>query len=126
MSGNRGIGFISQLSVAPCAFGSSPLPALIRVALVNFFPKAIFYGARMAQPVMVTGYKTNRLPFDVASLKGCILGYGGELPTPAVAVAVGDFIRGFVRGMIGHAKFSFQNLAVPRAVGSSAVVSLLA
>lgn len=42
------------------------------------------------------------------------------LPTPAMAVAIGYFIRGFIRGIITHIRRSFQRLNVPGDVATSA------
>lgn len=112
----------ANLPVSMLILATRPVPAIIRAAPVNLGPEAIFGGFEWSNLVVVTDDKSDGLSLDVS--KPCVIPgrNWGWLTTAAFT----EFYRGFVRGMIAHAKFSFQNLAMPRAISSSAVVSLLA
>lgn len=88
-----------------------PLPANTWIALVNVFPK--FPGIGLAG--IVSGRKTYRFAFDPSALRLVLCRYPGLLSTTTLAIAVGDFVRGFVRGMLRHVNASL--LGVGRATG---------
>lgn len=46
--------------------------------------------------------KAHWFAFNLASLGACLLCNGSLLPTSTLAIAVGDFLRGWIRGMINH------------------------
>lgn len=110
--------FASDAPVIARASAASPFPALIRAALVNLSPESFIQSLAL----MVVVYKSQRFTLYPSMLAVVLSSNLSSLSTPAMAVTIRDFVCWFARGMIVHAKFSFQNLATPRAISSSAVV----
>lgn len=65
--------------------------------------------------------ETRGFAFLQTILDSCVGTYGRFLSATAVTVAVWDFVRGSVRGIVNHSRFSFQNLLAPRDTRNVAV-----
>lgn len=86
-----------------------PYPALGNVASLDLCPERFFAGAEThGVPVMAVD-EPDGFALDLAASNSVSFGEWGKLPTTAVAITVGNFVR----GMISHSEFSFQNLLTP-------------
>lgn len=101
-----------KITVSPAICATSPYPAPVRASrLVNLRPKA---AGKVNDFVVVTMKKTHPLSPDPAATFACVRDDFGLLPTAALTVAVGDFLRGVFWGILTHVSSSFQLLAVQR------------
>jgi hypothetical protein len=64
----------------------------------------------------VTNDISERFAFYMPSAAVVLGDYFGFLAASALAVSVGDFLRGLIRGMLAHVSSSFRLLTMPRAV----------
>jgi hypothetical protein len=108
---------IVQLPVARRCFSALPFPARIFVANYAMTPE--FICQRFKLSLSMSRKKSYGHTLNVAMLRFIFGRNPGLLPASTLAVAVGYFIRGFVRGMIAHVWFSLQNLTMPRDCFSS-------
>jgi|GEM_PF-3698613 len=107
--GQHGACANSKYTIATGISARRPQPAVVVRTFVDLVPKAAFEWlvAPVVAPVANWGPAvptdiTHRLTFGYSQLRNRLRGKPRLLPTSAVAIAVWDFVRGFVRGMIGH------------------------
>lgn len=80
-----------------------PFPTIIGAALINFLPEAIF-GRTLSVTVVMAFDEAHRLACYMSEASMAFLGYRGSLPTTAVAVTIGNVVRGIMRL---HQKLAF-------------------
>ncbi len=107
---------VSKFAIAAIAYIAAPKPAVTRFAPVYQCPKIFL--CWMLSKAMSTE-KTTRLALDPSVALVVTFGYLGFSSAAAMAIPVGDFVR----GMITHSKFSLLGLA--RATGRFAVVAVV-
>lgn len=92
------------------AWSASLFQALTTTARAEF-GRIPFAGA-----ATVTNYVSERFAFYMPSATVILGDYLGFLAASALAVSVGDFLSGLIRGMLAHVSSSFRLLTMPRAV----------
>lgn len=101
------ISYNVQLPVPLVVGASSPEPTVVRAALVNLVPKAIFVAANNPNSIVVPNDKAGRLSLNKSALRIVLPGWLSPAATTTVAESWFNFVRGFVRGKIGHGISSF-------------------
>lgn len=99
----------SQHSISLLVPASLPLPALVKHAR-GYVPPKTHYRRDVGSMSLD---KADRFALDPSIFRSCFIGNAYGLTATAVAIAIGNFLRGFVRGMILHVNSPFVTLTKP-------------
>ncbi len=102
-----------NFSIAITFLGCLPFPAITRITDRDFFPETSCWGLGSSASILVTIDKFTRFTFLQSVAYAIVLNNISLFSASAMAVSIGDFLRGCFCGMIGHVISSFQLVNVP-------------